>query len=173
MIWSCHGGGAGAPGGPPPITTVLFISHTKVSPVMGMFQRMSLVPSPLKSPVSAICQGGGGVKAGTAPKITDVPSLPMSQISVCRVVLLNQTMSVLPSPLKSPVPATVQSRGGVPGTPLPIIGQSFAVHLSNQISACPVWLLYQRKSANPSPLKSPVPLISQSSVTVGGEAAPI
>src|SRR6516165_5723297 len=137
---------------------MLWTSHTTSWPVMGLSQRMSLLPSPLKSPVSTICQGGGGAKAGEPEKKNDLPSLVMSHTSTCRVMVLNQRMSVLPSKLKSPVPTITQSRGGVVGEPPSINAQELpgggtAVHLSNQISGCPVWVLYQRMSANPSPLK--------------------
>ena len=67
------------------------------------FQRMSLLPSPLKSPVSAIDQlfgicTNGPVCATVAPFISQIDVFPAES---------RQRMSLLPSPLKSPVLTTV------------------------------------------------------------------
>src|SRR5262249_61469478 len=88
---------------------------------------------------------------GEPPLITLV--LLMSHTTNCPLVLLYQRMSLLPSPLKSPVPATVHGLGTEPGEPPPIT----LAPLSSQISACPVMVWYQRRSLIPSPLKSPGP----------------
>src|SRR5262245_22366205 len=62
-------------------------------------------------------------------------------------------MSVLPSPLKSPLPMTNQSMVTDPGDPPPM---TLAPSIS-QTTTCPVRLLYQMMSALPSLLTSPVP----------------
>src|ERR1700677_3904167 len=73
---------------------------------------MSLLPSPLKSPVPSTCQLGPGL-ATTAdwliwpPLISQTATLPLSFCSA---------MSVLPSPLKSPTPSTCQEGPGLATT---------------------------------------------------------
>src|SRR5262249_8258024 len=74
------------------------------------------------------------------------------------LVVLRQRRSPLPSPLKSPVPATTQSTVADPGEPPPVT----LVALSSQIPSCPVVSLRHRMSAKPSPLKSRCPTIAQS-----------
>src|SRR5437868_6573761 len=79
-----------------------------------------------------------------------------SQICTCLVLLLNQTISYLASPLKSPVPATIQLGSGTePGEPPPIMDAPFNSH----INICPLPLLRQRMSVLPSLLKSRCPTI--------------
>src|SRR6516162_5179502 len=48
------------------------MNHITTCPVLVFCQRMSLIPSPLKSPVSKICQGLAAVP-GEPPPITVVP----------------------------------------------------------------------------------------------------
>src|SRR5262249_40855776 len=94
-----------------------FISQTTTWPVVVLCQRMSLAPSPLKSPVIRICQGLNA-DPGEPPPITVVPF--KNQISTSPVNWLIQRMSVLPPPLKSPVPMASQARGAEPGEPPPM-----------------------------------------------------
>src|SRR5262249_45259717 len=100
MPWISHGLPA-EPGEPPPITDVPLTHHSSNCPVLVLYQRMSLLPSPLKSPVSAIVQGLT-TEPGEPPPIIDPPFI--SQITTCPLVVLYQRMSLIPSPLKSPVP---------------------------------------------------------------------
>src|SRR6516225_56810 len=58
MPWICQGFGA-EPGEPPPITDAPFKNHSTTCPLLLFHHRMSLLPSPLKSPVSATIQGLG------------------------------------------------------------------------------------------------------------------
>src|SRR5262249_60314379 len=76
-------------------------------------------------------------------------------------VVLSQSMSLWPSPLKSPVPATIKGLAAEPGEPPPIT----ELPSNNQSTTCPLVVLYQSTSPNPSPLKSRVP------VTIKGLAA--
>src|SRR5262249_16067988 len=105
MPGSCQGLVA-EPGDPPPITVVPLISHTRTCPVLVLYQRMSLIPSPLKSPVSTIVHGLAA-EPGEPPPMIVAPLI--SHITVWPFVVLYQRMSLIPSPLKSPVPATTQS----------------------------------------------------------------
>src|SRR5258705_13879678 len=84
---------------------------------------MSLLPPPLKSPVSPIAQPAdmAPTPAGVtcAPFMNQIPTLPLPS---CK------RMSLLPSPLKSPVPAIDQPLGAAP-TPAgvtrpPVINQT-------------------------------------------------
>src|SRR5262249_61247770 len=81
---------------------------------------------------------------GEPPPITDVPL--SSHITTCPLVVLYQRMSLLPSPLKSPVWATAHGLATEPGEPPPIT----LAPLNNQMTACPVLMLYQRMSLLPS-----------------------
>src|SRR5947209_3608810 len=82
MPWICQGLVA-PPGEPPPITDAPFKSQTTTCPLVVLYQRMSLLPSPLKSPVSTIVKGLGA-EPGAPPPITDAPL--SSQITACPVV---------------------------------------------------------------------------------------
>src|SRR6516225_6656523 len=104
---------------------------------------------------------------GEPPPLVSVPL--MNQINTCPVVVLRQRMSLIPSPLKSPVPTITQSVVTLPGTPLPI---TLATSIS-QISTSPLLVLYQRMSVLPSPLKSPVPATVQGLPGVKREPPPI
>src|SRR5437588_2925097 len=71
MPWICQGLAA-EPGEPPPITDVPLMNHSTNWPLPVLYQRMSLLPSALKSPVSAMVQGLAA-EPGEPPPITDVP----------------------------------------------------------------------------------------------------
>src|SRR5262249_12992693 len=150
MPWICHGGAA-EPGEPPPITDVPLSSHITAAPVVVLTQRMSLLPSLLKSPVSAIVQGPATVPA-RPPPITEVPL--SSHTTASPFVVLSHRMSLLPSPLKSPVPTIVHGLAAVPGSPPPVVLQLLVcpvpVHWTSQMTTAQVPVLYQRMSANPS-----------------------
>src|SRR6266849_2775275 len=75
-------------------------------------QRMSLLPSPLKSPVSLIDQRGDAAEPTPAAPVTCAPFI--SQIATSPVLVFCQRMSPLPSPLKSAVPAIDHTAGTVP-----------------------------------------------------------
>src|SRR5262249_56455841 len=85
------------------------------------------------------------------PPVAAVPF--MSHSTICPVVALLQSTSVLPSPLKSPVCATTHGLAATPAPPLPIT----LVPLMSQTTVRPLAVLYQRMSLLPSPSKSPVP----------------
>ena len=82
---------------------VPLINQIEVLPALSRHNR-SLIPSPLKSPTSAIEDVVGTLPIPPAAN-TVVPFI--SQIDVSPAVS-RQTMSVLPSPLKSPVPTMLQ-----------------------------------------------------------------
>src|SRR5262249_14108825 len=117
-------------------------------PVVGLYQRMSLIPSPSKSPVPAIVHGVGGNRLSATP-VGGSGVGCMNQITLCRVVLLNQRMSPSPSPSKSPVPATAQSVVTVPSERLSGNG-STSGPFSDQSTSSPVLPLRQRMSLVPS-----------------------
>src|SRR6266849_4221522 len=82
----------------------------------------------------------------------------MNQIATLPLVARHRT-SLLPSPLKSPVPTIDQ----VVGTfPIPaVLGFKTVVPFISQIARLPLVVSRQRMSHLPSPLKSPVPTIDQ------------
>src|SRR5262249_21738331 len=139
------------PGEPPPITVVPFNSQISTSPVNWLIQRMSVLPSPLKSPVCEANQAVGA-EPGEPPPITLAPFI--SRPTTSPSILLYQKLSAVPSPLTSPLPGTSQPPlgGTEPGEPPPIM----VVPFISQITFCPVFWLRQRMSPLPSPLKSPV-----------------
>src|SRR6266852_342897 len=76
-----------------------FMNQIATLPLLSC-QRMSLLPSPLKSPVSTIVQLVGAEPSPAdwvtcAPFISQIATLPLPS---------RHRMSLLPSPLKSPVP---------------------------------------------------------------------
>src|ERR1700731_4845550 len=86
------------------VTLVPFISQTSGVP-SEFWNRMSDLPSPLKSPVAATCQ----VEPGPASVVIDVTETPfMVQISTAPVLVFWNRRSGLPSPLKSPVATAEQ-----------------------------------------------------------------
>src|SRR5215470_14359134 len=94
-------------------TVVPFISHIATSPVVVFRQRMSLLPSPLKSPVSTMDQVVATFPTPAALKFkTVVPYI--SQIATSPVLASRQRMSVEPLPSKSPVPTMTQLSGTTP-----------------------------------------------------------
>src|SRR6266436_4212585 len=98
-------GGLPTPAG---VTCAPFMNQIPTPPLV-CCQRMSLSPSPLKSPTPAIDQPAGAVP--TPAGVTCAPF--MNQIATLPLVSC-QRMSPLPSPLKSPVPATDQTAGTFP-----------------------------------------------------------
>ena len=63
---------------------------------------MSLLPSALKSPVDSTFQAAPGFVA-SAPLVESLVPPSISQMVIAPVEAFCQTMSALPSPLKSPV----------------------------------------------------------------------
>src|SRR5258707_15851450 len=87
----------------------------------------------------------------------------MNQIATLPLVVSRQRTSLLPSPLKPPVPAIVKVVGTFP-TPA-VLGFKTVVPFISQIATLPLVSL-QRMSHRPSPLKSPVPTMDQVVATV-------
>src|SRR5262249_33912887 len=117
--------------------------------------RMSLTPSPSKSPVAVIVQSA----IGNEPRpIADliVPLLFISH-SAIPPAFSRQRMSRTLSLLRSPVPAICQLMGTLPT----VTDDCNAPELfRNQIATLPL-VSRQRMSPMPSPLKSPVPTMLQ------------
>src|SRR5208282_2758159 len=136
---------------------VPFISQIATSPDVSR-QRMSVSPSPLKSPVPTIVQ----VLGDTVPTYEvvgfkiEVPFI--SQIATSPDVS-RQRMSLLPSPLKSPVPTIDQMLGDTVAT-YEVVGFKIVVPFISQIATSPD-VSCQRMSVLPSPLKSRCPMIDQ------------
>src|ERR1700722_9913524 len=90
------------------VTLVPFISQTSGVPPE-VWNRMSDLPSPLKSPVAATLQ----VERGPPSVVIDVTETPcMVQISAAPVLVFWNRRSGLPSPLKSPVATADQDAPG-------------------------------------------------------------
>src|SRR6267378_2774221 len=79
-------------------TCVPFMNQIATSPFVSC-QRISLLPSPLKSPVPTIFHTLGGAFPTPADWVTWAPFI--SQIATSPVVVFCQRMSPVPSPLKS------------------------------------------------------------------------
>src|SRR6516162_1337233 len=120
--------GGTVPSEPPPMMVAPLISQITTCPVRLLYQRMSPLPSPLKSPVANTAQSVVTVPS-EPPPITLVPFI--SQITACPVVPLRQRMSAKPSPLKSRCPTIAHGLATEPGEPL--VG-SIVVPFMNQIS---------------------------------------
>src|SRR5450631_3846628 len=141
-------------------TLVPFISQITTSPLVSR-HRMSLLPSPLKSPIPTMDQTVGAFPTNEGPPgfKTLVPCI--SQLTTSPLVS-RQRMSLLPSPLKSPVPTIDQTVGAFPTNEGPP-GFKTVVPFISQITTSPL-VSRQRMPLWPSPLKSPAPTIDQ---TVG------
>src|SRR5216683_1892650 len=155
MSWS-HAGGphhqsalrrwidqpAGGPPTPAGVTCAPFMNQIPTLPLPSC-KRMSLLPSPLKSPVPAIDQPAGAAPtpAGVtcAPFMNQIPTLPL---------VSRHSKSALPSPLKSRCPTIDQPAGPAP-TPAGVTCTPF-------ISHTPVLPLPSPNAISllPSPLKS-------------------
>src|SRR5215467_6706529 len=83
----------------------------------------------------------------------------MNQIATLPLVVSRHRTSLLPSPLKSPVPTIDQVVGTFP-TPA-VLGFKTVVPFISQIATLPLVVSRQRMSHLPSPLKSPVPTTDQ------------
>src|ERR1700691_381187 len=120
-------------------------------------QRISLLPSPLKSPVPATDHVSGMVPTLVVLEFVGVVPF-ISQIATVPLLLLRHRMSAMPSPLKSPTPTTDQLVGTLPRPEL--LGFKIVVPFISQIDKSPV-VSRHRMSAMPSPLKSPTPTTDQ------------
>src|SRR3954453_5613582 len=77
---------------------------------LAFFQRMSALPSPLKSAAAISCQAEPGLNPTLAPLRIDVPFINHAAgvpSAFCHRI------SALPSPLKSPEPITCQAAPGL------------------------------------------------------------
>ena len=84
-------------------TFVPFVSHTAKTPALSM-SRMSLLPSPLESPIWATFQLLGSVRRPLRRR----PACHYEQIDSAPLLVSRHRMSMLPSPLKSPMPCTTK-----------------------------------------------------------------
>src|SRR5437667_329815 len=85
------------------VVAVPFICHRPTTP-SSLRHRMSLLPSPPKSPVPAICQ----VLSICRMLVAEAIAVPFICHSPTSPESLRHRMSLLPSPPKSPVPSTCQ-----------------------------------------------------------------
>src|ERR1700722_12829713 len=95
-----------------------FIVQSMSEPLV-LRHKMSELPSPLKSPIPAMLQLESGVTA-EPPSVSvwlEVICDPFIVQSISEPLLLRQRMSDLLSPLKSPIPATLQELSGVAALP--------------------------------------------------------
>src|SRR6266852_5336927 len=130
-------------------TVVPFISQMATLPLVVSRQRMSHLPSPLKSPVPTMDQVLGTFPTPAVLGFKTVVPL-ISQIATLPLVSL-QRMSHFPSPLKSPVPPIDQVLGTFP-TPA-VLGFKTVVPFISQIATLPL-VSRQAMSLLPSALKS-------------------
>src|SRR5271157_1538508 len=94
-------------------------------------QRMSLMPSPLKSPIPATVHSLGEALPIAPDDMTVAPFISQT----ARLPLLSsQRMSPMPSPLKSPVPTTDQLVGMLPT----LADEATADPFINQIAVSPL-----------------------------------
>ena len=95
-------------------TVAPFMNQIRRWPVLVFCQRMSGFPSPLKSPVPAICQSVETMPRFAVP-LWVAPFAPViNQTFRWPVTVFCQTRSGFPSPLKSPTPAICHSVGKTP-----------------------------------------------------------
>src|SRR5262249_51310752 len=105
-------------GAPLPTIADPFISHSESEP-SALRQRTSAMLSPSKSPTPATLQDRSGLTA-TPLDVSDalaVIFVPFTVHSEVAPLLLRQRMSAAPSPLKSPIPATLHVGSGLTAAP--------------------------------------------------------
>src|SRR5712692_5954006 len=123
-------------------------SQIELSPIV-LRQKMSLRPSPLKSPTPAMSQLRGSA-VGNVLLPSSVPAY-VNQIRFSPVDLFLHRMSATPSPSKSATLRISQLRSGSGGSATPPLSVGPSM---NQMLVCPVLLLCQRMSDLPSPSRS-------------------
>src|SRR5258708_4830407 len=97
---------------------VPFISHSASAP-LSLRHSMSVRASPLKSPISTTLNDASGV-TGVPADVTNPLAAITGPFMVHRIrapLVERQRMSLLPSKLKSPAPATLNDGSGFTATP--------------------------------------------------------
>src|SRR5262249_20944442 len=143
---------------PPPTAAVPFRNWISVSPSEPRRQTRSLLPSPLKSPLAAICQLVSNGLLAIGPPPSEVRPL-RNWISVGRSEPRRQPSSGLAPPLKSPLAATCQpaSNGLLPRSPPP----TRVTPRNSWIATRPSEERWKARPASPAPPKSPIAAMLQ------------
>src|SRR6476646_9297311 len=163
---TCHDAPGLDPAVPRPVTVAPSMSQIAGVP-SSPCHRMSLLLSPLKSPLPLMCQPARAPEANGPTAPTHVDCAPfMSQIAGVPSSPCHR-MSLLPSPLKSPVPITCQDGPGFGPTAEP--NARFVPLFRLQIAAWPLSFCH-RNSLRPSALKSPSSIRCQLGPTLGPTA---
>src|SRR5258708_2351448 len=123
---------------------------SKIAPFV-LRQRMSARPSPLKSPTPATCQLGSTIIQELPPLLT-TPPFAAPEKSKIAPLSLRQRMSLRPSPLKSPVPATCQLLSTLTQELSPLL--TMPPFVDPRKSKIAPFVFRKRISLCPSPLKS-------------------
>src|SRR5215831_8123853 len=131
------------------LTTVApLMNQIVMLPLAALLHRMSVLPSPSKSPVPTTVEPASASEPTATLLATAAPFI--CQIPVALDVPLRQRISDLPSPSKSPTPAIAQPRSAFDRALLLAI----AVPFISQIASSPVARLRHTMSDLPSPSKS-------------------
>src|SRR4029077_18904728 len=97
-----------------------FICHSTNAPVLLCCHRMAALPLLLKLPTSTMLHVESGV-TGLPPEgtvaLAEIAEPFISHVASDPVVLCRHSTSAAPSPLKSPMPPTLQEESGVIGLP--------------------------------------------------------
>src|SRR4029077_16506625 len=136
------------------------------APVVLCRHSTSASPSPLKSPIPATLQEESGV-IGLPCDVTKFDAA-ICEPFICHsvsvpVVLCRHRMSVWPSPLKSPMPATLHVESTVTALPPRVtsVSEEIVEPFISHVTRDPLVLCRHRRSASPSPSKSPMPATLQ------------
>ncbi len=137
-------------------------------PSEALAHRRSALPSAVKSPVPMMCQGYAARSGLPFSPVTVVRPVtrPASSVQICMLPseALAHRRSALPSAVKSPVPMMCQgyaARSGLPFSPVTVVRPVTRPASSVQICMLPSEALAHRRSALPSAVKSPVPMMCQ------------
>src|SRR5262249_48986208 len=139
---------------------VPFINHTTSALLALSRHRMSALPSALKSPTPAMLHvaPGRGAEPPTVTSSLATRVEPFNSHTATSPAALRHRRSDLPSPSKSPMPATLHDGSGLTGV-LPLLTNELPAMVVPSIchsASCPA-VLRHRMSLLPSPLKSPAP----------------
>src|SRR5580704_17883294 len=133
--------------------------HSTIAPLV-LRNRMSEAPFPLKSPICAICQDEES-DTGLPPNVTCCSLVicePFIVQSMSVPLVLRHKTSAFPSPLKSPIPATLQELSGVAAPPPSVTCCDAATCEPFIVQSTSEPLVLRHKTSSlPSPLKSPIP----------------
>ena len=142
-------------------TTLPFIHQYTIFPELGLYQRKSVAPSPLRSVAPTISQLASTAWSGVGMMLPVLAVPVMVQITIFWDVKLRHTMSGWPSALKSAVAESFQLGASVAAPEIGTGAPTRLVPFMSQNSTWPVAEFQKTRSFSRSALKSSAPTMLQ------------